>query len=293
MTYLVKPFFNRQTYMRYSPNKILLFDLLYRGEHDTDQESKPDDLALLRNVTLATRLEEGTYPNIDLLFSIAQRVFNVKCVESFQQQVLVATAQPVLSVVGSYLCLVKQMFYTGDGKLLDIATRATLFEERINDLGDFVLNVFVGFIRLGLYLEKDLDYLKKTALGLDDLVKHNDKKNMQVGAEWIGQIFRRCSNPMSLNYLTELNEEEFVNVNSAENYNNAINTLIMKAGLVGNYVTTLDKYKNIYQEVVFENPFFFHDYMFLYRPECDIIKDTRHGYDEIGYSVLKESKPKV
>ncbi|XP_050430820.1 uncharacterized protein LOC126839519 isoform X1 [Adelges cooleyi] len=291
--YLMSPILNRQTYVQYYPQQMLFYDMLYRAELDIDQVNwlnniEPDDLELLRDVTLVTKLKDGTNPDIEILFSMAQRCFEVKCVEAFQQQVLAATAHPLMLLVGSYVSLVKHMFYTGDDKFGGVSTRVELFGERINDLGEFILNTMVGFIRLGLYTENDLDYLKQTALELDNLVKYNDKENIQgVKPNWIRQIFRRCSTPMHVNLLNASNKEEVFTINSEENCNNTINALRLRAEKVGKYVENLDKYKSFYHRII-GNRFFSHENIFLYRPVYDIVQLNRNGYQ-----VIVGSRPKI
>ncbi|XP_050430875.1 uncharacterized protein LOC126839554 [Adelges cooleyi] len=291
MEYLMQPILNGETYMQYKPKQILFHDVLFKNCIDLDdlyKECEHDDLELLRDVQCNVKMEDGSYPNIEVLFSIAQRVFDVNCIESFQQQVLAATAHPMLSVVGSYVSLVKHIFYTGDGKFQDVATRAELFEETISDLGDSILTTLVGFIRLGLCPERVLDHLKLTALELDKLVKYDDKKNIQlVAPELLGRIFRRYSKPMSVNKLRVSNEEEFTEVNSEKDYNNAIYALKMKADNVEKYVNGLEKHKKLYHGII-ENRFFSYENMFYDQPKCDIISHNRYAYN-----ILVESKHKV
>ncbi|XP_050422228.1 uncharacterized protein LOC126834389 [Adelges cooleyi] len=272
----------------FHPNKMLFNDLLSREKY-TDGVLEltfeyDTDINLLRDVTINEQLADGQYANIMVLFEMIKRTLNVDYIESFQRQVLAASVYPVLACVGSYLSLVTQIFYSGQNKYGDVVTRAVAHGEEIDKSGKIILELLRSFIKLNLLPEKVLTHLTFTAEELEDLIDFKDKKLLQTRhPKWIVTIYRRCSRPMTLNYLLFPQiDAPSMNMNSAENVNDMITTLNTNIEKVNKYREALEKkYIKDFQNVVNGNPLFSYNRMFVDKMNFNIVKIYKDDYNKI------------
>ncbi|XP_050437265.1 uncharacterized protein LOC126843653 [Adelges cooleyi] len=279
LKHILKPVMDRGTYWNLHPRKMLFYDMLSKNGPISNGTSPghSDPLDLLRKVNLESELINGRPVNIGMGFEMIQRLFITTCVKAFQQQVLAATAHPVLHLVGSYLMFFNRVYYLENNQYTTLVHRVDMFQSTIVDMGVSILSVFDKFIRLELLPKKIQTHLATIYGELHSLVHYTDKLSLHVDKPWwVDFIYNRCSQPMKHNKL-----KFETDVGSWQMDKSDTETMMTKIDLVKEYIKALSKQKSHYDIVVNKIVFYSHDDMFDSSPDCDIVLASNGGYKTV------------
>ncbi|XP_050541072.1 uncharacterized protein LOC126905435 [Daktulosphaira vitifoliae] len=255
-------------YQILQPKYILFYDLFSNKFYE-------NSLNMLRSIILKENLVDNKAANMIILFNMAQRVFDTTCLKSFHQQVLAAIVHPVYSCIGSYVQIVKKIFYNGEDKFADVNTRAEIYEQYINDKGQLIIKAFELLISANIYTGNAYYHLSATLFEFKKFVEFPNKKYLQtIKPKWINTIYNRCFNVMSLSLLKFENDDS-IEVKNKEDFEEMVLKLGRIIVEVENYVKTIQELS-----LKYESSFrlFSHNYIFQHTIECNIIKNNKHGY---------------
>lgn len=115
-------------------------------------------------------------------------VIDIQCLESFQRQVLAATAYPVLNVIATYVLIFNQMYYIEEKQHGHVSDRITFFGDEIDILGEKVYKLLNVFVELDIYPEKVKQHFEITHLEFGEFIQFPEKKSKPISTpKWIGK----------------------------------------------------------------------------------------------------------
>ncbi|XP_050540418.1 uncharacterized protein LOC126905069 [Daktulosphaira vitifoliae] len=256
--------------------KSMLFSNLF----DLSKRSKFSEII---EVPINEKLENGNYPNMEVLFDMIKHTFDVDCVESFQRQIVAATVYPYYICVAKFAHLLNKIIF---GNYIDeskIITRVMIYKDNLINAGKDLNKTINNLIKIK-YLPKSVEFhLSATNDLLRGIVGIIESQQIdELDSGFIDQLYLRCAGSMEFNLIhfdTGVKNTNIYDHTECEKIiaqlENKIKNIETLTNNLNNEASTYSYFSKGLQVFSFHNTF-------SEKLKCNIVQKNKQGYLIMG-----------
>ncbi|XP_050541453.1 uncharacterized protein LOC126905614 isoform X2 [Daktulosphaira vitifoliae] len=252
--------------------KSMLFSYLF----DINNRSNFSEII---EVPINEKLENGNYPNMEVLFDMIKHTFDVDCVESFQRQIVAATVYPYYICVAKFAHLLNKIIFGNYIYENEIITRVECHKKKLIPTVENLIKAIHELSMIHFIPSSVREHMESTnqlLWGIKEIVKTQQIDKFDSG--FIDQLYLRCARVMEFNLIHFETGVKNPNIYDHTECEKIITQLENKIKNIQTLTKNLQSDKSLYQNFKTTLQFFSFHKTFSEKLKCNIVQKNKQGY---------------